>query len=77
MGSDQAFMSLTIEGGHLWKPQADGIFPWPRYGVIHLRNKVKDYGNLWTFPGSVKPWDQSTKRISPFLHETYMRDFKP
>lgn len=76
VGSDQAYMSLAIQGGHRWKPAEHGVYPWPRYGVM-ARKDIPAQSVLWTYPGAVKPWHSANKQATPALYDAYMQDYTP
>jgi hypothetical protein len=72
LGSDQAWMSLTIPNGvKLW--EADGVYSYPRHGNLE---RCVGMGSLWTFPGAIKPWHDSLKSRSAWLHAEYMRHYE-
>lgn len=74
IGSDQAYMSLAIHGGHRWTPAHHGVYPWPRYGVT-ARAGIPKGAVLWTYPGAIKPWHSANKQATPALYDAYMQDY--
>lgn len=70
VGSDQAWMSLCIDNGHMWD-RKEGVYPWPR--LMNMPRAFSANAVLWTFPGAIKPWHAGCVRRTPWLFEAWAK----
>ena len=69
-GSDQAWMSIQIPNGEFWD-ESNGVYHYSENNTADRRGRLADAA-LICFAGSIKPWDDECKRITPDIHQKYM-----
>ena len=70
-GSDQAWLSMHIEDGELWTLQ-DGVLHYSEEKLPERRHNLRD-ARMICFAGGTKPWDYECNRVTPNIHEQYMK----